>query len=339
MHNKGFALLPALVIIIATSGCDNVQWAGVEMELRSPPERAPAPDPAPEVDAPVLMPLELEPVLYLVDRGPGSGATVVPIAQLGPGGYLPLPDSADTPDLVERFPMERWEAGTEMVLLSQGVRVGTITLDGSLFTDESICGLRPGTGGRVELLPEAGGQRRFLALRKEDLPEPPAPGDFPGLQDSFELRAGTLNVARLLIPQVQAPWPPSVPEIRRHHAPVPLPGGELGLAASFVYDGELAVGEAPPLAYSLFFVAREQGGAFRPMVSWYQRVRESGKAFPRFVEAHDVRGAGTQDVLLETFGQESRWFTILGVRGGEWEVLHRDPCGLPIPSGAFRHHP
>jgi hypothetical protein len=339
MHTKGFVLLPALVMIIGVWGCDNVQWDGVDVELRSPPERTPEPAPTAEDEAPALTPLDLGPILYLVDRGQGSTATVTPVAQLGPRGYLSLPDPDDTPDLVERFPLERWEAGTEMILLSQGVRVGTLTLDGSLFPDDTTCRLRPGTGGRVELLPEAAGQRRFLALRKEDFPEMPGPGDFPGLQDSFELRAGTLNVARLLIPQVQAPWPPSIPEIRRHHASFPLPEGETGLAASFIYDGALEVGDAPPLAYSLFFLAREEGGAFRPMVSWYQRVRESGKAFPRFVEAYDVRGVGTHDVLLETFGDESRWFTILGERGGPWEVLHQDSCGLPIPSGALRHHP
>jgi hypothetical protein len=339
MHTKGFVLFPALVMIIGASGCDNVQWAGVEMELRSPPERAPAPEPVAGDEAPALTPIALEPVLYLVDRGEGSTATVLPVAQLGPGGYLALPDPDGTPDLVERFPLDRWEAGTELVLMSQGVRVGTLTLDGSHSTDETTCRLRPRTGGRIELLPEAAGQRRFLALRKGDFPETPPPGVFPGLQDSFELRAGTLNVARLLIPQVQAPWPPSIPEIRRHHTPFSLPEGGTGLAASLIYDGGLEVGEAPPLAYSLFFLAREEGGAFRPLVSWYQRVRESGKAFPRFVEAHDVRRVGTHDVLLETFGEESRWFTILGVQAGSWEVVHQDSCGLPVPRGALRQHP
>lgn len=339
MYNKGFAFLSAIVMIIATSGCDNVEWAGVDVELRPPPERTPSPTPARAADVPVLTPLELGPILYVVERGQGSSATVVPVVEVGADAYRALPDADQTPDFLERFPLDRWEEGTELALMSQGVRVGTLTLDGSLASDLSTCRLRPRTAGRVELLPEAAGQSRFLAFRKDDLPEPVAPGAFPGLQDSFELRAGTLNVARILIPQVQAPWPPSIPEIRRHHVPVPLPGGEAGLAASFVYDGALEVGPAPPLAYSLFFLAREEAGAYQPILSWYQRVRESGKAFPRFVEAHDVRGVGSHDVLLETFGEESRWFTLLGVRGGAWEVLHQDPCGLPIPSEAIRVHP
>jgi len=340
MSNKGFPLFSALVMIIAMSGCDNVEWAGAHVELRPPPERAPVPERGPADPAePVLEPLDLGPVLYLVERRGRSEASVIPIAELSAREYRPLPGAEDVPDVVERFPLERWDPGTEFVLLAHGARVGTLTIDGSASRDTNTCELRPASRGRLELLPEASARQTFVAMRKEDLPDPLAPGGYPDIQDTPQVRAGTLNVARLLIPQVQAPWPPSIPEIRRHHAPFPLGDGSTGLAASFIYDGALEVGPAPPLAYSLFYLAREEGGTFRPFASWYQRVRESGKAFPRLLAAHDVHGTGDPDVLLETFGEEDRWLTVLGLRDGSWGIVYQDPCGLQVPSGAIRTYP
>lgn len=340
MSSKGFAVLPALVIIIAASGCDNVEWAGVDLELRPPPELDPGPEaPDPELDRPPLRPLDLGPLLYLVRREGGAAASIIPVTELGEDGYRPLPDPDETPDLIERFPLNRWSDGTEFVLLAQSARVGTLVIDGSVASDQATCQVRPRGRGVLELLPGANGEEHFLALRKEDLDAPLHPGSYAGLRDGPELRAGTLNVARLLIPQVQAPWPPSIPQIRRHHAPFPLGDGTTGLAASFVYDGELEVGPVPELAYSLFYLADLEGGAFRPRFSWYQRVRESGKAFPRMLVAHDVMGTGDPDVLLETFGEEHSWYVILGRRGDRWQTLFQDPCGLEIPSGALRSHP
>jgi hypothetical protein len=340
MYNKGFPRLTALVMIIAITGCDNVEWAGVDLELRPPPARETVPvAEAVEPGEPVLEPLELGTLIYAVERTGPSAASILPVAEVAGSEYRPLPDPEEIEHFVARFPLNRWGEGVELVLFAQGVRVGTLTLQGPVEEDRGTCLLRPRGQGSLELHPGAAGLDRFLALRKEDLPGPLVPQEYPGLQDNFQLRAGTLDVARILIPRVQAPWPPSIPEIRRHYAPFPLPDGQTGLAASFVYAGELEVGEAPPLAYSLFYLAREEAGTFRPALSWYQRVREGGKAFPRFLASHDVRDTGAPDVLLQTFGEEDTWFTVLGMRDGTWGVIYQDPCGLPVPAGAIRTHP
>lgn len=340
MRTKGFALLPISVMIIALPGCDNVAWGGIDVEFKRPAAAVAAdPAPPPEDEEDALAPLEVGPVLYLVERGPGSEATLLPVAELRADGYVALPDPSEIPNLVERFGLDRWEAGTEFVLFHQGVRAGTLVADGSAAPDSATCQVRPRAEGRVELLPEAREARTLLALRKADLPGPVASGDYPGLVDDFQIRSGTLEVARSLIPQVEAPWPPSVLEIRRHHQPFPFDEGTLGIAASFVYGDELSVGPAAPLAYGLFYLARREEGTFRPVVSWYQRVRDSGKAFPRFLEAYDVRGVGQPDVLLEVFGEDDRWLAVLGRRGDAWEILYRDPCGAPPSPEALRTHP
>lgn len=340
MYSKGFRPILALVMIIAIGGCDNVEWAGVDVELRPPPARTP--EPAPETEAPgepAIEPIELGTILHLVERSGPSEASVLPLAEFGPPGYRALPGPDEAPDLVRRLPLGRWDPGTEFALFSQGARVGTLTLTGAAPADSTGCLVRPRAMGTLELLPEAAAAERFLAFRKDDVEALPFPGGYPGLGDGLRIRTGTLDVARLLIPRVQAPWPPSIPEIRRDYAPFPLGDGSTGLAASFVYSGDLEVGEAPPLAYSLFFVAAERDGAFQPVLSWYQRVREGGKAFPRFVASMDVPGVDSPDLVLETFGAEHRWFTVLGYRDGTWQVVYRDPCGLAVPPGALRTYP
>ncbi len=344
MHAKRFPQFVLFVIITLVAACDNVAFGGVQFELR-PPEEAPGgPDPqalgeVAVVEPEPIFPIEMDPLLYLVERGDASRARILPIAQLSDDGYSPLPTPEDTPDLIQRFALDRWEQGTEFSLLAQGGRVGTLVSNGTTVADNSTCQVRPRGSGYVEVRPEAAGLERFLAIR----PSEPAPREpwlpIPTVTQDAALRAASLNLAQRVIPVLGVLWPPSIPEVRRDLQPFSLGQADgSALAVSFVYGDRLVVGGSTARAYSLFMLAGESEGRFEPIVTWHQRAA-ARKAFPRFLGAHDLRRVGTPDAVLEVYGESHRWLTILGAEDEDWSILYLDACGEPASRGAIRNFP
>ncbi len=344
MYPKRFPQLVWLVMITGVTGCDNVAFGGIQVELQAPEEAPRAVESsgteAVESAAPEpLVPVSLDPLVYVVERSGGSRATILPIAQLSDGDYSPLPDTSDIPDLFERFAIDRWEAGTEFALMAQGSRVGTFIADGSTAQDRSACQLRPRGGGHVEVRPDAAGLDWFMAIPASNGARSPWMA-IPGTEDA-RLREASLNLAQRMIPVLGVLWPPSIPDVRRDLQPFSPGGGDgSGLAVSYVYGDRLAVGPAAPRAYSLFMIAAAEEGSdrYEPLLTWHQEA-VSRKAFPRFLAAHDHRDAGTPDAVLEVFGESARWYTILGARGEDWSVLYLDDCGEPASRGAIRSFP
>src|SRR5262245_30437355 len=117
MYAKRFAYPALAVIITALPACDNVSFGGLQLELRPPELTEDAALPAASVpgetadEEPTLEPVELGDLIYVVERGEGSSASILPIAAVGSDGYEPVPDLEDVPDLIERFALGRWEAG------------------------------------------------------------------------------------------------------------------------------------------------------------------------------------------------------------------------------------
>lgn len=343
MRTKGFVPLSLLVILTAPTGCDNVEWGGVEWNLRPPPPAAGADEPeaeAEEEEEQALEPISLGALLYLVERTPGGEGHLLPVAVLEEDGYSPLPDPAETPDLVERFPLERWEPGTRFVLFDQGVRAGTLTADGTARADTTFCLTRVAGRGVLELRPEAASRTRFLGLRVSDLDrEPSALDPHPGVVLTDALRSASLDAARVLITRLGVPWPTSIPGIRQRVGAFSDAAGQPAVAATFVFGDELALGTPASTAYSLFLVAVEGEEGWAPALSWYQRQDSGGKAFPGALAAHDVRGTGSVDFLLEVFGQDDRWLAILGADDGDAQLLYQDPCGRDPGPDALRAYP
>ncbi len=337
MRDKGFTShLIFFVILTVATGCDNVEWAGtsVEIEPPPPPPRALEAEIEPEEEAERLEPIPLGTLLYLVERGQGGNATLLPVAEFTPGGFEPLPEPAETPDLVPRFPVDRWEEGTEFILFSQGARVGSLLSDGSSELDERFCLARARGEGVLHLRPDAVEGERFLALRRDDLAQLPSPLTFyPAVVLDDEIRNASLDAARTLIPELNVPWPPTVLGIRRRVDAFADGEGRPALAASFVFGDDLEVGAPQPTGYSLFLVSVEDEDGFAPVTSWYRRADQGPKAVPGFLAAHDLEDTGHPDLLLEFFGEEARWLGLLGRRGGSSTLLYQDPCGID-PGGA-----
>jgi hypothetical protein len=339
MRAKGFPLLIPLVILTASPGCDNVEWGGTEFTVEPPPAvEAPPVDEDAEFEEVRPDPVVLGPLLYLVQRQGDGRGRLLPVAVRGPDGYGPLPDPAETPDLVERFPLERWEAGTEFILFSGGVRSGILTSDGSSELDASWCLPRAVGGGSLELRPGAMEQEWFLALRRDD------PGETPSSLEPLgpvavddDVRNASLDAARALIPRLGVPWPPSVLGIRERIGTFIDGEGNRALAVSFVFDDGLRVGTPGPNAYSLFIISSEVEGAWEPAFSWHQRTSGADKQVPGFLAAHDVRATGSPDMVFELFGADDRWIAILG-GPDDPSIIFRDPCGRDPAPNALRVH-
>ena len=347
MRIKGFSLLTLCVILTALPGCDNVEWGGLEMELR-----APEPPPSALVDAEVEgeseerppEPVELGPLVYMAERE-GPRARLIPIAEWREGAYHPLPDEADTPDLVERFPLDRWDQGTEFVLLQRGYRAGTLIADGTAVRYEDICHVRPAGAGRIELSPDATDATRFLALRKADIDSGLLPRHAlrsealaPRIPEA-QLREGALSVGRYLIPRAEIPWPPSIPDILDSQLQIGPVRGTPGLATTFVFGTDAAVGRAMQSAYAFFALAVDDAESWAPVWLWFQMGGDA-KAVPRALAAGPVIVEDAPEIILELFGPESRGFAILGVRGeNDWELLYRDDCAPAPVTGAARAWP
>lgn len=336
MRAKGFTFhLVVLVILTAATGCDNLEWGGTSVAIQPPPP----PPSALEVEIEEeeeerLDPIPLGTLLYLVEASQGGAATLLPVAEFTPGGFESLPEPAETPDLVPRFPVDRWEEGTEFILFSQGARVGSLLSDGSSELDDRFCLARARGRGVLHLRPDAVEAERFLALRRDDLEELPSPLAFyPALALTDEIRNASLDAARLLIPQLNVPWPPTVLGIRRRVDAFADGEGRAALAASFVFGDNLQVGASEPTGYSLFLVSIEEEDGFTPVTSWYRRADQGPKVVPGFLAAHDLEESGHPDLLLEFFGDEARWLGLVGRRGGASTLLYHDPCGID-PGGA-----
>lgn len=351
MRAKRFPHLAVLVILIAISACDNVSFEGVQLEIRpaTAPPGAPSPDTATEVvEESPLLPVELGPLVYLVEQTDGSAATILPVAELWEEGYRPIPDSEEIPDLIERFALGRWEEGMEFSLLGHGGRVGTFIASGWTESDNSTCRMRPRGSGIVEVSPGAAGTRQFLALPEGNArTNANSPERVRALAPrshgtTAEIAAAALNVAQRLIPALDIPWPASIPGVREDLQAFGFnaeSGIQSAIAASHVFGGRLGTGTPSPNGYSFFFLAVEDEDRYEPVVSWYQRA-ESGKAAARLLGTHDLRGTASPDALLEVFGVSERWLTILGPdEDGEWTTQYQDACGEDPARGAIQSYP
>jgi len=317
-------------IVASLSACDNVEWGGVEVRMEPPPPPPgyiPPDSLAAEEERLRLPPLPEGPVVYLARRT-GGAVALLPVAELSGGSLEPLPSEADEPGFSEHFVNTLVPPGTEMVLLADGRRVGTFVAGETWEMEGSLCYPRLRILGVAELLPSAADIRDFLALPTslvEGLPRE----DVLSTASTPEMRTASLNAAGVLMNQFRTPWPPTVVETRRdltvfHPRELDAPA----FAASFVHLDGLRVGSAPADAWSIFYVARPnpEGSGYQTTLVRHSLFRRDGKSATRMLTQADVTGDGREEILLEVFGEESRWLAVGGFQGGEWRTVFEEPC-------------
>jgi len=312
-------LLATAVILTAASGCDNVAWGGVDVQLVPPPaaepgtpaEAAPPPEPPP--------PPEVARPLLLAGTRAGSTGTLVVVGELSGDGIVPATATSIASGAVE---------GSEWILFAEGVRVGRMTAD-AVGPAEQFCATTPALTGTVELVPSAGAIERLAAL-----PAAEAGGvqhqPVPVHEHDYDQRVASLTYAQEAIPRIGADWPDGgvLPTRQEMYSFQPAGTESPTFAASYVYRDGPRVGAPPSGAYSLFILAARQGGEFRETFEWFHAADSIGKSVPRYFSHLDVDRDGEGEIILDVFGADRRWHAVLEQDDGVWAKSFESPCGV-----------
>ena len=324
-------LLIAVILTVAT-GCDNVAWGGLELHLQTPSSPTELSSEQPDISSNLIeeeQSLEVpnRPIL-LAGARTGSTATLVVVGEVDGNPLRELPDESITPGSAGHSNTNRVARGSEWVLFSEGVRIGRMIAQ-EVSLDERFCTRRPVISRIVELVPEASDAEQLMATPIDAagsrLFEP-----YVVHRHNYDQRVSSLVLASEAIPSVGAEWPPSLLNSRADiHAFQFL--GEPGeaIAATFVYQDQMIVSPPKSGAYSLFVLGDEVSGNYENAYTWYRPTESQGKGVPRYFDHIDWNGDGSEEVLLEVFGPENRWFAGLTRQGGDWIRSFEDSCSQP----------
>jgi hypothetical protein len=323
-------LLAIAVILTVAPGCDNVGWGGVDVKW-VPPPAGPAGSDSGAAAAEEAAPPEPHGPLLLAGLRSESRATLVVVGEVH-GEVLAYPSQDTTAEARQRL-AEQIAPGTEWVLFSEGVRVGRMTVDADGRAPE-YCSPRPTVSGVVELVPPASSADRLIALPAA------VAGDreydrFLHETDSYDQRVATLTLAGDVIPRVQARYPPDGLVAARKDLEIFRTRRAAGptIAATFMYRDSLTVAPPGQGAYALFIMGDQTGDQYRESFVWYRAVDTEGKGAPRYFGALDWDGDGDQEILLDVYGANRRWFAGLAQQGGRWVRTFQDTCGSSATAG------
>jgi len=317
-------------IVTTAFGCDNVSWGGMDIRLEGPPGDTLAAAAGEAGSQPPAGPQRIEygPLLYAVSRE-GDSASVVPVAELVDGRLRPLPEGEAAIQLATQVLEERLLPGEELILFHAGQRTGTLILSDPIGNTTDHCSMRAQARGRLELMPSASEAQRFLALEGPLGQEWPY-GLFQTRTEERSHRNAAQNLAGEALNQLRAQWPGRLQEIRQDLQVFQLPESQApSVVATFLFQDQMEIGPAPAEAYSLLILGEPRGNRFVRTLTWYRRVEEEGKGAPRLFSKMDWDGDGEEELLLEVFGENSRWWAALDKENGSWTLAFQDPCGTP----------
>ena len=318
---------------LALTGCDNVDWGGVDIAVVPPPPRGSALEG--EHAERELGPLPTGPVLYYV-RTDSAGGTIVPVGEIGGDSLIPLGAGADAELYGARFISEHLRRGTEFTLFRRGTRVGTLVVQSARVPASGRCRRLPVGRGTLETsvdtLP-AGVE--FIALAKSTAPE--------GQRPSIPLTAtgGMMRVAPILAEralrarssQLPGNWSSAMAQIQ----PFPVSSsGDAGIASTFLVDDQLAVGN-DDLGYSLFMIAvpRRDLTGYDTVYVDQSRYENGGKRAPRVIDFLDWDRDGGAELLLEVYGTSRSWYETIGPVGGtRWRRGFAESCDAAVAGAA-----
>lgn len=335
MRRKSLAIA---VMLTVASGCDNVSWGGIDVSLKPPRTKveltaeASLPAASVEEEGDALPELPSGPIL-LAGRRNGSYATLTVVGEIQGDAVGAFPSEEDVPGFRDRFTAELLATGSEWVLFAQGVRVGRLT-GTATGLDEDYCVPRPTISGTVELVPSAIGVELLMALPADAASER-AYDPYRVHRHDYDQRVASLALASEAIPRLGAAWPPDgVLSTRVDIQAFQMVGAPReAIAATFMYRDQLETSAAADGAYSLFLMGQESVERYEPAYIWYRPVDSEGKGAPRYFDHLDWDGDGTEEVLLEVFGSERRWFAGLAQRSGTWVRTSEDSCLRPEAAG------
>lgn len=317
------------LILLGLSACDNVEWGGIQVKVESPArgdstaveEAVEAGEEGPE--GPALPP---GPVVFTAQRTEGGRVALRPLASVGQDTLLSFPLQREEPGFNDLLVAERMSPGTRYTLFAEGTRVGTVVAD-TVVSRPGRCGSLPVAVGTVELVPEAMAVERFIALPEgSGLPRRHSP--FLPREHNYDQRVAGLSLASDAIGSSGAVWPQSVLETRADMQAFELDGDRTGgIAGTFLFQDALRVGPSLTQAAWSILVVGTGGPVNYDMAYMAYRPVSQGKAAMRFFEQADWDEDGEAELVIEVFGEESRWFMALDRVNGAWRAVHEDRCG------------
>jgi len=318
-------LLAAAVILTVGTGCDNVEFGGFHIGIR-------APESAARLSAEDVAPVETTeatdtrgPILLAGIRDGAEGRFVV-VGEVQSGALRPFPDPQFTSDELRIAALT--VPGTEWAVFSEGVRVGRLIVE-SASPAIGFCGSRTAISGIVELVATAANAERLLAMPAVEVDRPYE--EYQNISHVYDQRVATLAIAGDAIPRYGASWPElGTLDAREHIQAFQLrntPGQSI--AATFMADDELEVGRPGRRAYSLFVLGHENDTGYAESYTWFRDAVTDGKAAPRYFDHLDWDGDGSDEILLDVFGNQKRGFAALSRQGDSWIRSYQDDCTQP----------
>ena len=317
----------AALIVIALSGCDNVDWGGIELAVVPPPPTSQAQREA-AAEAPADERMPDGPVLYYVHISQGGVPVLTPVAEVSGDSLRELGGATSDRELWSaRFIAAHLRQGAEFTLFRRGLRAGTLVIRDAGMPDSNACPLLPRAAGVLELVADTAlRSNEYLAMAKAKAPDSrmqPPPGVNRGMQIVAPILAERMMRARGA--QLPGNWQRAMAQLQAFPlADYPDPG----FAATFLVGDELRTAPtSSTVAYSLFFIGmpKTQLGYDTAYVAFHDYARGS-KAAPRVIDYLDWDRDGQAELLLQTFGATNAWFEAIGNRGERWTHIYRGSC-------------
>ena len=315
-------LLVAALIVIGTTGCDNVEWGGGSVTLQPPPNSGEE-DQEAVSDAPAPPSLPSGEFLFIVSPS-GDRGTATALAFVDEGGAATVPP-VDNPRLGPLL-SNRLAGIGELTLFANGTRAGTALVSGMVEGEGACVGL-PALDVGLELRARADEWPTLLAMPRS-ANQRWEHGDLAPPAQVRDVRAATLSMAGNMINEEGAVWPPSVIRIRRDIQLLSGPEG-LGVAASFIYRDLLDLSPAAAGSYSIFVMGEERPDSVHQTYGDFHRSGTEGKQAPRYLASLDWDRDGEDEVVLEIYTEGQRNYRLLEREGAVYADALDVVCESP----------
>ncbi|MEX2285210.1 MAG: hypothetical protein WEE89_22175 [Gemmatimonadota bacterium] len=307
---------------LVVTGCDNVNWGGVELAIVPPPQVSAAPATSGEE---VEERLPAGPVLYYV-ANTGGVATMYPVGEISGDSLIPIQARADVRAFSQRYIGEHLRQGAEFVLYRRGSRVGTFVVQSATAPEANVCPALPSAVGALELSSGAEQISEYLAIAEQYAPEIRRRAG-AALETGRNMQVLAPILAEKMIRARRAPLPGNWQRAMEQLLPIPISGtSDPGYATTFLVGDTLGRG-ADNEGYSLFYIGVPAQFSYDTVFVLYNNYAEAGKAAPRVVDFLDWNRDDQPEMLLQVYGINDAWFETVGrTQAGQWRRTFRARC-------------
>ena len=313
-----------LPLMLAGSGCENIEWGGTDLEIVPPPPSVVLAPPEDEKSS-MEMGLPVGPVLFHMLKTE-QGSVLVPVAEISGDSLRTIrrPEATDAKKYESRFRETVLPVGAQFRLFRRGAPVGTFVVRSQAGL--TSCGL-PTALGTATVVAAAADAPQFLAFAEGLSPE--VRGQFNPPQITGSITTYASIVAERLILQAGLPRPRSWVGAQRDLDAIEImQGGHPEMSATYLVGDSLAEGPGDPQGYSVFYVADyETARGYSPVYTEVRDYRKTGKQAPSLIDYVDWNTQRGAELLVRVYGRTDSWYEAVGRRGGRWErVWEGDRC-------------